>query len=96
VRGRINVSLAILVAIIVGASARLVNGPSNAETYTGGLFHWAGYSGLSVGIFAAGIMWLAKRKSPNRASIVAASLLYATVLWGGIAMIGVIGNLVRG
>ena len=85
----IKVILAILAGLAAGALARFANGPSVADTYTGGFLYWMGYSGLDFGVIAAGIVWLVMRRSPNCTSIAATSLLSVTVL---AAVFGVIGK----
>jgi hypothetical protein len=88
----IKVILAILAGLTASALARFSNGPSAADTYTGGFLYWLGYSGFDFGVIAAGIIWFVMRNSPNRASIAATSLLSVTVLAAVIAMLGVIGK----
>ena len=52
----IKVILAILVGLTASALARFSNGPSAADTYTGGFLYWLGYSGFDFGVIAAGIV----------------------------------------
>ena len=89
---RIRVILAIPVGLVASALARISDGPSPAETYTGGFFYWLGYSGLDFGVIIAGIVWLVMLKSPNRASIAATGLLTVTVVAAVLAMFGVFGK----
>jgi hypothetical protein len=88
----IKVILAILAGLTASALARFSNGPSAADTYTGGFLYWLGYSGFDFGVIAAAITWFVMRNSPNSASIAATSLLSVTVLAAVIAMLGVIGK----
>jgi hypothetical protein len=76
----IKVILAILAGLTASALARFSNGPSAADTYTGGFLYWLGYSGFDFGVIAAGIVWLVMWGSPNRASVAATSLLSVTIL----------------
>ena len=68
------------------------NGPSDADTYTGGFLYWLGYSGFDFGIVVAGIVLLVMWRSPDRGSIAATSLLSVTMLAALLAMFGVIGK----
>ncbi|MGB9044076.1 MAG: hypothetical protein WCC81_16590 [Pseudolabrys sp.] len=88
----IKVILAILAGFTASALARFSNGPSAADTYTGGFLYWLDYSGFDFCVITAGIIWLVMHGSPNRASIAATSLLSVTVLAALIAMLGVIGK----
>ena len=88
----IKVILAILAGLTASALARFSNGPSAADTYTGGFLYWLDYSGFDFGVITAGIVWLVMHGSPNRVSIAATSLLSVTVLAALIAMFGVIGK----
>ncbi|MGA8000266.1 MAG: hypothetical protein WCA05_01325, partial [Pseudolabrys sp.] len=74
------------------AFARFSNGPSDADTYTGGFLYWLGYSGFDFGVVVAGIVLLVMWRSPDRASIAATSLLSVTMLAALLAMFGVIGK----
>ena len=88
----IKVILAILAGLTASALTRFSEGPSPADTYTGGFIHWLRYSGFDFGVIAAGIVWLVMPKSPNRASIAAAGLLWVTVVAAVLAMFGVFGK----
>jgi hypothetical protein len=88
----IKVILAILVGLTASALARFSNGPSAADTYTGGFLYWLGYSGFDFGVIAAGIVWLVMWGSPNRASVTATSLLSVTILAAVLGVFGVIGK----
>ena len=88
----IKVILAVLAGLTASALTRSSDGPSAADTYTGGFLYWLGYSGFDFGVIAAVIVWLVMWKSPNRASIAATSLLSVTVLAAVIAVFGVIGR----
>ena len=44
----IKVILAILAGLTASALARFSNGPSAADTYTGGFLYWLGYSGFDL------------------------------------------------
>ena len=88
----IKVILAVLAGLTASALTRFSDGPSAADTYTGGFLYWLGYSGFDFGVIAAAIVWLVMWKSPNRASIAATSLLSVTVLAAVIAVLGVIGR----
>jgi hypothetical protein len=88
----IKVVLAVLAALAAGALARFSNGPSAADTYTGGFLFWIGYSGLDFGIIVAGIIWFVTRKSPNGASMAATGLLSVTIVAVVIAVFGVFGK----
>ena len=88
----IKVILAVLAGVTASALARFSNGPSAADTYTGGFLYWLGYSGFDFGVIAAGITWLVTWTSPSRASMAATSFLSVTVLAAVIAMFGVIGK----
>ena len=70
----------------------ILNGPSDADTYTGGFLYWLGYSGFDFGVVVAGIVLLVMWRSPDRASIAATSLLSVTMLAALLAMFGVIGK----
>ena len=72
--------LAILLGLTASAFARFSNGPSDADTYTGGFLYWLGYSGFDFGVVVAGIVLLVTWRSPDRASIAATSLLSVTML----------------
>ena len=65
----VKVVLAILLGLIASAFARSSNGPSDADTYTGGFLYWLGYSGFDFGIVVAGIVLLVMWRSPDRGSI---------------------------
>ncbi len=88
----VKVILAILLGLTASAFARFSNGPSDIDTYTGGLLYWLGYSGFDFGVIAAGIVWLVVWRSPNRASIAATGLLTVTVMATVLAMFGVFGK----
>jgi hypothetical protein len=88
----IKVVLAILAGLIASGLARLSNGPSAADTYTGGFLYWLGYSGFDFGVIAAGIIWLVMWGSPNRASVAATSLLSVTILAAVLGVFGVLGK----
>ena len=45
--------LAILLGLTASAFARFSNGPSDADTYTGGFLYWLGYSGFDFGVVVA-------------------------------------------
>ena len=80
----IKVILAILAGLIASGLARFSNGPSTADTCTGGFLYWLGYSGFDFGV----IMW----GSPNRASVAATSLLSVTILAAVLGVFGVLGK----
>lgn len=88
----IKLILAVLAGLTASALARFANGPSAADTYTGGFLYWLGYSGFDFGVIAAGLAWLVTWTSPNRASIAATSFLSVTVLAAVLAVFGVIGK----
>jgi hypothetical protein len=88
----VKVVLAIVLGFAASAFARFSNGPSDVDTYTGGLLYWLGYSGFDFGVIVAGIVLLVMWKSPNRASIAATSFLSVTILAAMLAMFGVIGK----
>ena len=46
----VKVVLAILLGLTASAFARFSNGPSDADTYTGGFLYWLGYSGFDFGV----------------------------------------------
>ena len=85
----IKVILAVLAGLTASALTRFSDGPSAADTYTGGFLYWLGYSGFDFGVIAAVIVWLVMWKSPNRASI---AVLSVTVLAAVIAVLGLIGR----
>ena len=84
--------LAILLGLTASAFARFSNGPSDADTYTGGFLYWLGYSGFDFGVVVVGIVLLVTWRSPDRASIAATSLLSVTMLAALLAMLGVLGK----
>ena len=88
----IKVILAVLTGLVASALARFSDGPSPADTYTGGFIYWLRYSGFDFGVSAAGIIWLVAWRSPNRASIAATGLLTVTVMAAVLAMFGVFGK----
>ena len=88
----IKVILAILAGLIASGLARFSNGPSTADTYTGGFLYWLGYSGFDFGVIAASIIWLVMWGSPNRASVAATSLLSVTILAAMLGVFGVLGK----
>jgi len=88
----IKVILAVLAGLAASALARFSDGPSAADTYTGGFLYWLGYSGFDFGLIAAGIAWVVTWTSSNRASIAATSFLSVTILAAVIAMFGLIGK----
>jgi hypothetical protein len=87
----IKVILAILAGLIA-SGLEFSNGPSTADTYTGGFLYWLGYSGFDFGVIAAGIIWLVMWGSPNRASVAATSLLSVTILAAVLGVFGVLGK----
>jgi len=88
----IKIILAVLAGLAASALARFSDGPSPADTYTGGFIYWLRYSGFDFGIIAAGIVWLVVRRSPKRASIAATGFLWMTVVAAVLAMFGVFGK----
>jgi hypothetical protein len=88
----IKVILAILVGLAASALARFSDGPSPADTYTGGFLYWLNYSGFDFGIVIAGITWLVTWNSPNRASTAATSFLSVTIAAALLAIFGVFGK----
>jgi hypothetical protein len=88
----IKVILAILVGLAASALARFSDGPSPAETYTGGFLYWLNYSGFDFGVIIAGVVLLTTWNSPNRASIAATTLLSVTIAAAVLAMFGVFGK----
>ena len=73
--------LAILLGLTASAFARgSFNGPSDADTYTGGFLYWLGYSGFDFGVVVAGIVAARHVEISDRASIAATSLLSVTML----------------
>lgn len=88
----IKVILAVLAGLAASALARFSDGPSPADTYTGGFIYWLRYSGFDFGIIAAGIVWLVVWRSPNCASIAATGFLWMTVVAAVLAMFGVFGK----
>lgn len=87
-----KIILAVLLGLTASAFARLANGPSPIDTYTGGFLYWLGYSGFDFGVIVAGIVLLVMWRSPDRASVAATSLLSVTMLAVLLAMFGVIGK----
>ena len=87
----VKVVLAILLGLTASAFARFSNGPSDADTYTGGFLYWLGYSGFDFGVVVR-IVLLVTWRSPDRASIAATSLLSVTMLAALLAMFGVLGK----
>jgi hypothetical protein len=88
----VKVILGVLAGLTASALARFSNGPSIADTYTGGFLYWLGYSGFDFGVVAAAIAWLVMWRSPNRASIAATSFLSVTILAAVLGVFGVIGK----
>ena len=89
----VKVILAILAGLVASALARLSYGPGPAGTYTGGFVYWVNYySGFDFGVIIAGIIWLVKWESPDRASITATSFLTVTVIAAVLAVLGVFGR----
>jgi len=89
----VKVTLAVLAGLAASALARFSYGASPAETYTGGFVYWLNYySGLDLGVIIAGIAWLVRWDSPNRASTSATSLLLVTVAAAVLAAFGVFGK----